>query len=196
MWCVYVSAFAPGTAVPVTRARAPRDESVARHSCPPRGRRGRPERIAGRKSPTGTRGWPLGWAQLRTRHPGEDAATPSVEVWLGETRFAIVPRRCSHFCHAGLDVNDAEVLLAYCRQQHRVCPVPQRWNELWELLSAGAETRPARPLILAAWWHTSNLRKMLRLKDQITWAASHNRLADADVFLRALSEQEWHHLKD
>ena len=35
-----------------------------------------------------------------------------------------------------------------------------------------------------------------RAKDQITWAASHNRLADADVFLRALSEQEWHHLKD
>lgn len=32
-------------------------------------------------------------------------------------------------------MNDTpDTLIAYCRENNRVCPMPQRWNALWELL--------------------------------------------------------------
>ena len=30
--------------------------------------------------------------------------------------------------------DSVESLVAYCREKKRVCPLPQRWNELWEML--------------------------------------------------------------
>jgi hypothetical protein len=46
-------------------------------------------------------------------------------------------------------------LLNYVRDNRRVCPVPQRWNELWEMLPdrkrVGNGWEPPLPLILAAW---------------------------------------------
>ena len=45
-------------------------------------------------------------------------------------------------------------LIAYCRENSRVCPMPQRWNALWELLPnrkrVGGGWEPPLPLILAA----------------------------------------------
>ena len=93
-----------------------------------------------------------------------------------------------------------ESLLEYCREAARVCPVPHRWNELWELLPSrersGAGWEPSPPLILGAWWNTSNLDKMVRFESHVRWADDHGGLADVDEFLRRLPETEWHHLGD
>ena len=93
-----------------------------------------------------------------------------------------------------------ETLIAYCRENDRVCPEPGKWHELWEMLpdkiQVGAGWKPSLPLILAAWDHTSNLEKMLRLADHIAWAQDHGVLDKVSPFLRGLPENEWHHLND
>lgn len=99
------------------------------------------------------------------------------------------------------DPNESvQSLIAYCRENGRVCPMPQRWSALWELLPnrtrVGAGWQPALPLILAAWDDTPGLLKMLRLAEHIEWAAQHGGLEPVARFLRALSEDEWFHLGD
>jgi hypothetical protein len=93
-----------------------------------------------------------------------------------------------------------ETLIAYCRENERVCPLPARWNELWEMLPNKVQTergwQPPLPLILGAWNYASNLEKMLRLADHIHWAQSHGCLSTVTAFLRALPEGDWHHLQD
>ena len=92
-------------------------------------------------------------------------------------------------------VND---LIAYCRENNRVCPQPQQWHALWEMLPSrvrrGAAWEPAPPLILAAWHDTPAMLKMLRLAEHIQWAAKHNSLETVSKFLRTLSEGQWHHV--
>ena len=63
-------------------------------------------------------------------------------------------------------MNDtAESLIAYCRENSRVCPEPGLWHNLWALLperrQIGAGWQPSLPLILAARDHTSNLEKLI-----------------------------------
>jgi hypothetical protein len=91
-------------------------------------------------------------------------------------------------------------LLSYCRHNGRVCPRPQRWNELWEMLPArrrvGNGWEPALPLILGACWDTPALLKMLRLEEHIRHAEAHGTLSEVDRYLRALPETEWAHLSD
>ena len=91
-------------------------------------------------------------------------------------------------------------LLAYAEAIQRVCPVPEKWNDLWNLLRkrrrAGDTSVPPRPLILAAWWDTPVLSKVLRLREHIEWAAAHNSLSHTNDFLRSLSESQWSHLSD
>lgn len=91
-----------------------------------------------------------------------------------------------------------ESLIAYCRENRRVCPMPQVWNELWETLPerhrVGDSWEPPLPLILGAWHFASNLEKRLRLEEHIQWAEQHGSLVEVDQFLRSLPESDWHHL--
>jgi hypothetical protein len=91
-------------------------------------------------------------------------------------------------------------LLAYCRDKSRICPIPPRWNALWELLPnrkrVGRGWVPALPLILAAWHEASGLEKMLRLEEHIQWAARFNQLQPVTALLHGLREDEWFHLGD
>jgi hypothetical protein len=92
-----------------------------------------------------------------------------------------------------------EALLLYCKEKGRVCPMPVRWNELYELLpnkkQVGAGWIPALPLILAAWYEP-DLSKMLRLEEHLKWASNNNALNNVDQFLRKLPESEWFHFGD
>ena len=60
----------------------------------------------------------------------------------------------------------------------------------------GSGWEPPLPLILAAWDTTSDRPKMLRLAHHIEWAATHGALDAVDKFLRALREEDWHHVGD
>ncbi len=91
-----------------------------------------------------------------------------------------------------------ESLVAYCRENNRVCPLPQQWKRLWEMLpnrtQVGAGWQPPLPLILAAWFDTPAMLKMLRLAEHIEWAAHHGALDPAAQFLRELREEDWYHI--
>jgi hypothetical protein len=93
--------------------------------------------------------------------------------------------------------NKFNSLIKFCQENRRVCPQPQRWQELYDLLPnkrrTGAGWEPPLPLILAAWWDTPNLSKVLRLRDHIEWAAKHGVLDDISAFLQALPEDQWFH---
>jgi hypothetical protein len=92
----------------------------------------------------------------------------------------------------------ADRLIAYCRENNRVCPLPEAWHRLWEMLpdrrQSGAAWEPAFPLILAAWYETSAMLKMVRLAEHIQWAEKDNALPEVAAFLRGLREDEWRHL--
>lgn len=93
-----------------------------------------------------------------------------------------------------------EQILADVQRNGRVCPQPQRWQQLYELLPnkrrAGGGWEPALPLILAAWWDTPAISKMARLREHLEWADAHGCLEQVSVFLAGLKEEEWHHLGD
>jgi hypothetical protein len=88
------------------------------------------------------------------------------------------------------------LLLKYAQDEGRICPQPQRWNELWEMLPekerVGIGWRPSLPLILGAWWHTSDIEKTLRLQEHIEYAASKGVLDRVERFLRNLPTDGWH----
>jgi len=91
-------------------------------------------------------------------------------------------------------------LLAYVQAERRSCPQPQQWNALWEMLPGkervGSGWKPALPLILGAWWHTSALAKKQRLREHIEYAVQHGVLDAVDSFLRGLAQEQWHTLED
>lgn len=91
-----------------------------------------------------------------------------------------------------------EEVLAEAQKNSRICPQPQKWQELYELLPdkkrKGAGWEPSLPLILAAWWDTPAMSKMLRLREHIEWADAHGCLEQIHSFLLALPEDQWHHV--
>ncbi len=88
-------------------------------------------------------------------------------------------------------------LIAFCRGNHRVCPMPDRWNALFEMLPQRKRTaigwEPALPLNLEAWDHTPAALKTLRLAEHIEWAAQHGALDAVAHYLRALPDEDWLH---
>jgi hypothetical protein len=92
-------------------------------------------------------------------------------------------------------------LKEYVTANKRVCPMPGKWHELWEMLpnkkrksSGGWE--PSLPLILAVWDEAPGLLKILRLKEHIEYADKHGVIDKIDTFLRSLPEEEWFHIGD
>jgi len=85
-------------------------------------------------------------------------------------------------------------------KNNRICPMPQKWNELWNMLPdkerEGNGWNPSLPLILAAWHETSNQQKKERFESHIRWAVEHNFLDSVTEFLCKLDEGEWFHEND
>jgi hypothetical protein len=90
-----------------------------------------------------------------------------------------------------------EETIACARSNGRVCPQPQKWNQLYELLPGRSRNstgwEPSLPLVLAAWWDTSDSDKAERLQKHIEWAANRGALPEVFRFLSSLSERDWHH---
>lgn len=95
-----------------------------------------------------------------------------------------------------LTIND---VVAFTRRGGRVCPKPDKWRQLYDMLHVRHQKGMGRevplPLILAAWEQPA-LNKMMRLREHIQWAADHNCLAEVCDFLTALQESDWHHLNE
>ena len=93
-----------------------------------------------------------------------------------------------------------EQALEEAQKNDRVCPLPQRWNELYELLPdrarRGNSWEPALPLILAAWWDTAAMSKKIRFREHIEWASEHGCLDVIYAFMQNLKEEEWFHIGD
>jgi hypothetical protein len=88
-------------------------------------------------------------------------------------------------------------VLAFCRVGERVCPQPQRWNDLYQMLPGahrvGLGWVPPLPLILGAWWHTNDQQKADRLREHIEYASDHGSLEPIEAYLEQLGESDWHH---
>ena len=97
-------------------------------------------------------------------------------------------------------MTELEQLLSYCAQNERVCPMPLPWHEVRDMLPAktrdGAGWDPPLPLILAAWWDTSDDGKRERFELHLRWTEAHGALDMVARFLRSFPESEWHHRGD
>ena len=92
---------------------------------------------------------------------------------------------------------ELEEILAFSQAEKRICPQPQSWNELWETLPnkkrVGVGWEPPLPLILIAWWNTTDLEKQNRFLSHIRWAANHGVLPKAITFIKSLTFEQWHY---
>ena len=90
------------------------------------------------------------------------------------------------------------VVLALASEGGRICPKPQQWSRLYELLPDtrrdGYGSIPAAPLILGAWWETGDEQKAGRLREHLEWAEQHGGLEAVHSYLASLKESEWHHV--
>ena len=91
-----------------------------------------------------------------------------------------------------------EEVLAEITKNNRVCPQPQKWQQLYEMLPdkkrSDSGWKPSLPLILSAWSDTPAMSKIIRLREHIEWAKDHECLPTIFTFLVNLLEKEWHHI--
>ena len=77
-------------------------------------------------------------------------------------------------------------LIAYSRENRRVCPVPEMWSRLYELLPErrrdGSGQEPPLLLILGAWWETGDDENRDSLELRLRWELSTARLEEQDAF--------------
>lgn len=89
-----------------------------------------------------------------------------------------------------------EELLQECTKNNRICPIPLIWNELYQLAieaNCNLHEPPQLPLILGAWWDTSDAAKAARFIQLIQWSAQHQLSDVLWAYLGLLQESEWHH---
>lgn len=91
----------------------------------------------------------------------------------------------------------AITLKEYCSLNERVCPLPNPWLNIWNMLPNkkrnGNDWNPSLPLILGAWHDTPNLLKILRIFEHIEWADANGVIDEVDDYLRSLDESSWLH---
>lgn len=91
-------------------------------------------------------------------------------------------------------------LIEECKRNNRVCPKPVQWQAFDAMLRskapAGALAKLAAPLSPIDWRNTTSLAKRLIFRSVIDWAADNALTEDALQFVRALPEDQWHHMGD
>lgn len=87
-------------------------------------------------------------------------------------------------------------LMTIATQDGRICPQPNRWHQLYEMLpekiQRGHGWEPALPLILGAWWHADEVAKRALFHEHLRWAYAHGVGAPAAQFLNGLSASDWY----
>jgi hypothetical protein len=87
-------------------------------------------------------------------------------------------------------------ILAEASKDKRVCPRPHHWNRIWGILlnrkQKGGAGKPPVPLILGAWWDSSNEEKRKRFHEHIRWAERHGALSIIGDLIFSLAPEDWH----
>jgi hypothetical protein len=126
--------------------------------------------------------------KLASENPGWAATQPAGS--LGQSRPGALEKSQPLFT--------LESAMLVARRNNRVCPRPERWNELSKLLPPRKTLRgsqqPPVAVTGAAWNVTPALTKRLCFREQIEWAESQGVLEDIVAFMQTMSEQEWLHM--
>ncbi len=149
-----------------------------------------------RGNPAGPHEWP---PERSLEMPPDAAFAPTLPMpWPGGAQAAGVHTGAgAPHEPAVLTVHEAMVEV---RRFNRVCPRPQAWQALYDLipgkLTTGHAWQPPPPITGAAWQATSAVPKRMCLREQLEWAEHQGALGEAMRFLRALPEDQWHHVGD
>lgn len=91
-----------------------------------------------------------------------------------------------------------EIVLSEATKNNRVCPQPKQWHKIYRLFEGISKKRnlsePSLPLILAAWWDTPSIMKMIRFREHIKWANDNGCIQQVYDLLTSFSEDEWYHV--
>lgn len=111
-----------------------------------------------------------------------------------------VPRRTPAGAAAGQAPVSLDAAMLVARRNNRVCPRPQRWAQLAELLPVRRTLRgqqpPPAPVTGVAWSSTPPLTKRLCFRGQIKWAEREGVLEEVMAFMQALPEEDWLHMDE
>jgi hypothetical protein len=91
----------------------------------------------------------------------------------------------------------ADQVMVEARKNNRVCPKPRRWAALFGQFAQWAPESaemPSPPLSGDSWHRTPALAKRMAFRDHIEWAERQGCLAQTLEFLKALAEDDWHHM--
>ncbi len=72
-----------------------------------------------------------------------------------------------------------------------VCPMPMKWNDLYEKLPDTERKQVPIPLVLTGWWYTGSDEKKERFMVHLRWARDKSVLDDILEYLKKLDETEW-----
>jgi len=92
-------------------------------------------------------------------------------------------------------MDQLSILIEYVQDDHRVCPRPIEWQELFELIGGIGPDHVWRvdpPLVLGA-WRLPDADKRARFIKHLRWAAEAGKLEVVDAFIRKLPREAWHH---
>lgn len=94
----------------------------------------------------------------------------------------------------------AQDVMVEARRFNRVCPKPDEWMALYEMLPGkvqqGRLWQPPPPVTGPAWAVTPPMAKRIVLRDHIEWAEQHGALGPVMTFLQSLAESQWHHMDE
>ena len=90
--------------------------------------------------------------------------------------------------------DDKELAIAYVSSKGRICPNPQEWMALSEIIGMNGPGRKLVPLILAGWAFSSDAQKRARVIEQIEYVfSSKPELSKAFCkMLYSFSEEQWY----
>lgn len=98
----------------------------------------------------------------------------------------------------GVSFFSLEAAMLVARRNNRVCPRPERWQELYEQLPPrktlrGTQNPPVPPLG-SAWAATPPLTKRLLFREHIEWAEATGSLETVMAYMQSMAETDWLHM--
>jgi len=93
-----------------------------------------------------------------------------------------------------------EEIIDYLDEKNIVCPQPNHWNKLWSRLpdcvrNENGEWSIGQPLILGAWWDSTDQEKRERFVEHINWANEHDMLEKFYRMMLDIDEEGWEYYR-